>query len=200
MPTNNAINLIEAGVVTYDGAGVFSASTTTQYSLLLGDANNDIANLGVATDGQLPIGSTGANPVLATLTPGVGVSITNAAGSITIDATGGGLSWVDVTSSTQAMAVNSGYVVDNGASLVTFTLPASASFGSVIRVVGMSSGGWLIAQNDPSQQIFLGDVFTTAGSAGSLSSTNEGDCVELICVVADTLFAVASVVGNITYV
>lgn len=42
--------------------------------------------LAEATDGQIPIGSTGNPPVLSTLTAGVGVSITNAAGSITISA------------------------------------------------------------------------------------------------------------------
>lgn len=40
--------------------------------------------LAEATDGQIPIGSSGNPPVLSTLTAGVGVSITNASGSITI--------------------------------------------------------------------------------------------------------------------
>ncbi|WPU63723.1 beta strand repeat-containing protein [Peredibacter starrii] len=42
------------------------------------------------TNGQLLIGSTGATPVAATLTAGTGVSITNSAGGITINATGSG--------------------------------------------------------------------------------------------------------------
>jgi len=47
---------------------------------------NAIQWLAEATDGQIPIGSTGNPPVLSTLTAGVGVSIVNAAGSITISA------------------------------------------------------------------------------------------------------------------
>lgn len=43
-----------------------------------------------ATDGQLLIGSTGATPTLATLTEGSNITITNAAGSITISSTSGG--------------------------------------------------------------------------------------------------------------
>lgn len=43
-----------------------------------------------ATNGQLYIGSTGAVPVLTTLTQGSNVTITNGAGSITIAASGGG--------------------------------------------------------------------------------------------------------------
>ena len=44
-----------------------------------------LTSLGVASDGQLPIGSTGAAPVLAVLTPTANqVNIANAAGSITL--------------------------------------------------------------------------------------------------------------------
>jgi len=46
--------------------------------------------LGPLTNGQLVIGSTGNAPQAATLTAGSGISIANAAGSITIGATGGG--------------------------------------------------------------------------------------------------------------
>jgi len=48
--------------------------------------------------GQLIIGSTGSVPVAAEITAGTGISITNAAGSITISATGqggGGVGWND---------------------------------------------------------------------------------------------------------
>lgn len=56
----------------------------TQHSLQVGGAANALTQLGVATNGQLPIGSTGADPVLAELTAGSGIGISNAAGSITI--------------------------------------------------------------------------------------------------------------------
>lgn len=64
-----------------------SVSGTTDHSLLVGNAAGSIASLGVATNGQLPIGSTGADPVLAALTAGTNINITNGAGSITIDCT-----------------------------------------------------------------------------------------------------------------
>lgn len=57
----------------------------TQHSLIIGGANSTISSLGVATNGQIPIGSTGADPSLATLTAGTNVSITNGAGSITVN-------------------------------------------------------------------------------------------------------------------
>ena len=54
-----------------------------------GGAGSNLASLGEATDGQLPIGDTGGVPILAAITAGTNITITNAAGSITIDSTGG---------------------------------------------------------------------------------------------------------------
>ena len=67
----------------------YNVSGTTNHSLLLGNATGSINNLGVATSGYLPIGSTGADPVLAPLTAGANITITNGAGSITIAANSG---------------------------------------------------------------------------------------------------------------
>jgi hypothetical protein len=52
--------------------------------------NNSSNTPELTTNGQLYIGSTGLNPVAATLTAGSGVTITNAAGSITIAASASG--------------------------------------------------------------------------------------------------------------
>ena len=199
MTSNNAINLNSSGVIGYDGTSTFNGSLVTQHSILIGGANtHTIANLGVATNGQLPIGSTGADPVLATLTAGSGISITNGAGSITISGSGGGLAWTDVTGTSQAMAVNNGYFADN-AGLVTLTLPSTAALGSLIAVVGKGAGGWKIAQN-AGQTIHFGFVNTTTGTGGSLASTNQYDVVYLVCSTANTDFTVVQSIGNITVV
>lgn len=91
--TSNEINITDDGdgtitigivaplVVSKGGTG---AATFTAHSLLLGQTTAAITALGAATNGQLPIGSTGADPSLATLTEGEGIDITNGAGSITI--------------------------------------------------------------------------------------------------------------------
>jgi hypothetical protein len=70
------------------GAASIAVSGTTNHSLQLGNVGGSLTSLGVATNGQLPIGSTGADPVLAALTAGTGISITNGAGSITIATNG----------------------------------------------------------------------------------------------------------------
>jgi hypothetical protein len=163
-------------------------------------ATNNAVNTGVQTlNGQLMIGSSGVNAVPATLTQGTGVTITNGAGSITIAATGGtGLTWVDQSSASVTMAVNTAYVSDDGATLVTFTLPSTAALGSVFGIVGKGAGGWTIAEQS-GQTMRFGSITTTA-TTGSLASSNSGDCVFFVCTTANTVFTVYSSVGNITYV
>lgn len=107
--------------------------------------------------------------------------------------------WTNVTSNTQALVPDSAYVTNNGASLVTYTLPVLAAFGTQIQIAGYSAGGWLIAQN-ALQNIIFGNITTTTGIGGSLASTNNGDQVDLLCVVANTTWVVLSALGNLTHI
>lgn len=66
--------------------GGTGAQTFTAHSLLVGEGTGAVVALGAASNGQIAIGSAGADPVLATLTAGTNISITNGAGSITIAA------------------------------------------------------------------------------------------------------------------
>lgn len=140
------------------------------------------------TNGQLFIGSTGNVPQIATLTAGTGISISNAAGSITISGGGGGYSWTEVTGTTQAMAVNNGYITNNAAQ-VDCTLPATASIGDTVIIQGKGAGGWKISQN-AGQTIHFGGSDTTTGAGGSLESTQQYDSIELLCITANTDWAV----------
>lgn len=149
----------------------------------------------VDQDGELIIGATGLNPKISTLTAGSGISITNGPGSITINVTGGGLTWTEVTGISQSAAVNNGYITNNAA-LVTVTLPVSAAFGTLIAVVGKGSGGWRIAQN-AGQQIFIGTQNTTSGVGGHLDSTATRDSVFLLCTTTDLTWTMVQSVGNI---
>lgn len=134
----------------------------------------------------------------ATITAGTGISVTPGANTITIAATASGFTWTEVTGTSQAMAVNNGYILNN-VGLVTATLPATAAVGDVVRIAGKGAGGWLLAQN-ASQTIFFGSSTTTPGVGGSLASTNRRDCIELICVTANNDWDVLSVQGNLTVV
>jgi hypothetical protein len=198
MVTQNAINANSAGLVRYDGAGTFTGVTVTQHDVLIGGASNGITSLAL-TNGQLAIGSTGVDPSAANLTPGTGVSIVNGAGSITINATGGGLTWTVVTGVSQAAVANNGYIANN-AGLVTVTLPATSAVGDTIAVTGINNAtGWKVAQN-AGNQIFFGTSSTTSGTGGSLASSATRDTVYLVCMTANATWNVVNSIGNITIV
>lgn len=181
MATNNVAN---DGTRTAHSLAIFQGTSTPTYQVL--------------TNGQLLIGNTGSDPTAATLTAGVGIGISNAAGSITISSSGGGITWTDVTGTSATLAVNNGYVANN-AGLVTLTLPATATLGDVIKIVGKGAGGWTIAQN-ANQAIHLGNAVTTTGVAGSISSTNQYDTIDLVCITsgASTIWSTNAAVGNLT--
>jgi hypothetical protein len=127
-----------------------------------------------------------------------GITVTGNPGTNTLTITGGASSftWNDVTTPTEVMVANNGYLADN-AGLVTLTLPATAPQFSVIQVAGRGAGGWQIAQN-AGQNIQFGDMSTTSGVTGYLASTKANDCVYLLCTVANTTFQVLNSVGNLT--
>ena len=111
---------------------------------------------------------------------------------------GGVLSWSEVTGTTQACAVNVGYILNNAA-LVTATLPASAAVGDVIRIVGKGVGMWKVAQN-ASQYIRFAGLTTTTGTGGYLQAENAYDCIEIMCTTANVGWIVISSMGNIVVV
>lgn len=107
----------------------------------------------------------------------------------------GGLTWNEETGTSVTMLVDNGYV-SNNVGLVTLTLPDTAAFGSIVRVVGKGTGGWRIAQNASEIIHFLG-LDTTTGVTGRLDSNNTFSGIELLCTVADTEWTVISATGNI---
>jgi hypothetical protein len=107
----------------------------------------------------------------------------------------GVVGWSIVTGAT-AIVEQSGYIT-NSASLITFTLPSTATAGSSFRIAGHSAGLWAVAQN-AGQAITYGAYTSTSGVTGSLAATVASDSVEIICVVANSTFVVISSIGNLT--
>lgn len=170
------------------------SSYPTQYGVLTGNGTNAVSSTTLA-DGEILIGSTGAAASAATLTAGTGISITNAAGSITIDATSSSFAWIENTSSTVAAAVNTGYINNPASGSVVYTLPATAAVGDVIEIIGNSGSGFSIAQNS-GQTIRFGSSVTTSGTGGSLASGNQYDSLRLVCTATDTAFRVVDAVTS----
>ena len=71
--------------ISLGGSGTIALSGMTEHSLQVGNAAGSLTDLGVAINGQIPIGSATADPVLATITGGSNINIANGAGSITIN-------------------------------------------------------------------------------------------------------------------
>jgi len=194
--TNAAVDTVTVTLdvpvlVTSGGTGIVSP---TDHSILVGSGAVAMTELGVATNGQIPIGSTAADPVLANITGTGAITVTNGAGTIAIG--GGGTTWSVITVN-QTIVNYEGYVC-NKAGVLALALPATAAVGTVFRVTGMNTDlGWSVTQA-ANQQIHVGDVSTTIGVGGSLASTLKRDSIECVCVVADLEWNCVDMIGNVT--
>ncbi len=79
----NSLVLVTDLIVAHGGTG---ASTLLDNAVLVGSGTSAITALTVGTNGQLLVGSTGADPVFATATAGNGLTATLGAGTFQIDA------------------------------------------------------------------------------------------------------------------
>lgn len=79
-PATNAINTIMYA----SSANVLGVISAANSAVLVTNATGVPTMAGSLTDGQLIIGSTGGTPTAATLTGGVGITVTNAANAITL--------------------------------------------------------------------------------------------------------------------
>lgn len=181
MPALNNLNILGTGGITTSGAGstvtiTAGATIPTTFTADAGSATPAANNLNIF---------------------GAGSTTTSGAGStITINSTGGGISWNEITvvGPTQ-MAVNMGYVANNGAT-VGLTLPLTAAFGSVIWIVGKGSGGWQ-AQQNAGQTIINGAISTTVGVTGTLTSSEPSATGYLLCITANTTWKFIAETGNL---
>ncbi len=195
---NNAINAnaISPLITTGGGSGV---SAPTAHGVLLAEGASPFTSL-VMGAGTVLIGTTASDPVATTLTAGTNISITSVSGSITISANPNGL-WLDETGPSVTMAPNTGYTSDDGATLVTFTLPTTAVIGDYVEIQGKGAGLFKIAQA-ASQQINFGNIPSTSGTGGSVSSTLQYDAIKLRALTAGatSTWSVVSCQGNFSVV
>jgi trimeric autotransporter adhesin len=133
----------------------------------------------------------------AVLTAGTGVTITPTANVITISASSSGFTWTDVTTTTQTIAAENGYITDRSGGVI-YTSPASGSLGDTFIIVGKSG----LATITPLalQQLLIGSASGTVGITGTAVSTNAGDCITFVCITSgsSTVWRADSFVGNWT--
>ena len=190
--TDTTLSRSSAGVLAVEGNAVYMASGT---DVAVADGGTGVS--AIAAKSVLVANS--ADTYLA-LTPAASQSIrinaANTAWEAYTPSSTGGITWTEVTDTSQSAAVNNGYIANN-AGLVTVTLPDTAAVGDVVRVVGKGAGGWKVAQN-ASEIIHFGVSDTTTGTGGSITATHRRDTVELVCCVANTEWVVMSSQGNFT--
>jgi len=161
-------------------------TTLTANSLFIGNGTSALTALGVANNGQIPIGRTGLSPVLANITAGTNVTVTNGSGSITIAASlttltanlnGAGyniygLGWLSGDGQNEGIAINSAGKVFIGSStpsaFYTYDLNVNNSIalnGSNIQYISMGSSA------TPSTLLLQGTTSTSASTGGTVIIT-----------------------------
>ena len=192
----NSLTLVTDLAVAHGGTGL---STITDGGVMLGSGTGAVTPLGQATNGQLVIGSTSSDPVLASiLSADASVTITAGAGSIDLaitSATFAAFNWAVETGATRALTVNQG-VFGNRGTAQTFTLPTTAAVGDTICVTQMGAG-LITIDYDTNEFIQFGNLTSTT-SSGSIVSTAVGDSVCLVCNLANTSWFVINNEGNWT--
>ena len=125
------------------------------------------------------------------------VTINSSTGQLGVTPGFGTMNW-SLISANQTLAVANGYICSGGGTL-SLALPATSAFGDIIEVVLSGSTGFTITQG-AGQQISLGNTSTTAGVGGSLSSTQQGDSIRIVCKTANLTWLILSGMGNPTIV
>lgn len=165
-----------SSTATWDLLGIDS-SLYTQFGVVYAATTTGLASTAAGTTGQVLVANTGGAPTFQSLA------------SVNV---------VDVTSSSQQISVGTTYITDNGASLVTYTLPATASLGQSFSILGKSSGGWKIIENS-GQTMHMNSTNSTT-TTGSIASTAQYNCITLKCITANTDFVVVDSEGTLTIV
>ncbi len=198
------LNITQSGTgsVNLIGTTVTIAGSSTPTSVEFGNSSSSITGL----IGQSSVGNTssisfdtGSGTInIGTNSIAHAVNIFNNTGRLNIFTGTGGINLpsIEVTTTSITLVPGINYVMNNN-SLITATLPSGAA-GNLIKICGLGSGGWKIAQL-ASQTINTDGHSTTTGIGGSLSSSNRYDCVELMFVSTVSL-TIRSSNGTLTFV
>jgi len=118
--------------------------------------------------------------------------------TLTITVSGSGMTWNTITAS-QTLAINNGYICISPGGALALLLPAVSALGDEIQVTLDGATSFSITQG-AGQSVRLGNQVTTAGVGGSITTTQQGDTLTLICQTANLKWNVLSSMGNPTVV
>jgi len=112
--------------------------------------------------------------------------------------TSSGITWEQITTS-QIMAPNFGYILQNDFAPITLSLPTTCGLGDVMLVIGdLGCAGLNIAQSAGQQMVLSPTVETTLGTAGGYSVPSPAQSLTLtfVCTVPNTRWVVTSNYGG----
>jgi hypothetical protein len=183
--------------------GTITDSGLTANGALFAGTAGLITSTPALTNGQLLIGSTGANPQASTLTAGSGISITNAAHSITIASTGVtsvGLSlpsFITVTGSpVTATGVLTGTLATQAANTGFFGPASGAAAAPTFRaLVGTDLPSHLIGTGGTPSVV----IGTGAGTGGSAALLRAHDSSGIITVNTGTAPQPNATIATVTF-
>lgn len=95
------------------------------------------------------------------------------------------------------MAINNGYFCTGGGTLA-LALPAVSAVGDTIEIYLDGSTGFQVTQS-AGQDIKFGNQVTTAGIAGSIASTGQGDGITMTCRTPNLRWLITACMGNLTF-
>ena len=167
-----------AGMVENSAAGILSTFATTNHAVQVGNATGQLTSLALATDAQVLLGVTGADPIFATLTSSDGsVTFTPGAGTLSIQAAGGGgvpsiigtANQITETGSPGATTLSTPVVfIAPGSIEAVSTVQADTNF---LMVTTTSTAGQIIQNGTPVFQTYgTGNLFL-GPSGGNFSLT-----------------------------
>ena len=174
MTLSQVLQLVQSSTILYNAGNPNGQVAGTTYVLCWDTVNNI---LWVCTASGTSLTALWTKSIQ--LTAGAGITITQNGDDIEIASSNVLANFIEVAGTSQQMAVDTTYQPIN-VSPTTLTLPATADLGQIVRVTGWGAGGWTIAQN-AGQQILVGNIASTLGVGGSVSSTNRYDGIELVC-------------------
>lgn len=156
--TANQIATTGAGsTITFSLVGPYTPATYTAHGVLLGEGASSIVATAAGTNGQVLIGSTGADPAFATITSsGSTLTLTGGANTLNIDVTAplnvahGGTGLTTITAHD--------LLIGNGTSAITLLAPSA------------TSGVALISQGAASNPAY-GTVVVAGGGTGAVTLT-----------------------------
>jgi len=146
--------------------GGTNSSTSLNNNRIMVSSGGAIVEAGALTNGQLLIGSTGATPSASTLTAGTGITITNGAGSITINGTLGTVTSVGLSAPSE-FVVSGSPVTSSG----TLTLTKATQSANLVYA-GPSAG---LAASPTFRSLVVADIPSiSSGLIGTLPIVNGG--------------------------